>query len=158
MLEPILPDNLGLYYGNAWHAPQSGRTDPTFDPATGKVLAQVATGPGTPILDDAPQRLRQILAQLDAGQPLGVGDDHFAILFELCRPEDSLSIWHLMMHAEGAQRFVYAKLLDRLVPTPASVAAQALTRTPTPAPTLPLTRRGDLSPRAAPRAACRMGG
>ena len=43
MLEPILPDNLGLYYGNAWHAPQSGRTDPTFDPATGKVLAQVAT-------------------------------------------------------------------------------------------------------------------
>ena len=43
MLEPTLPANLGLYYGNAWHAAQSGRTDPTFDPATGKVLAQVAT-------------------------------------------------------------------------------------------------------------------
>ncbi|MAW61864.1 MAG: hypothetical protein CMJ94_13685 [Planctomycetes bacterium] len=96
-----------------------------YVPQGASVLAQVATGPGTPILDDAPQRLRQILAQLDAGQPLGVGDDHFAILFELCRPEDSLSIWHLMMHAEGAQRFVYAKLLDRLVPMPEPYEAEA---------------------------------
>lgn len=43
MLEPNLPRQRGLYYGNAWHAPDSGRRDPTYDPATGHVLAEVAT-------------------------------------------------------------------------------------------------------------------
>jgi len=43
MLQPNLPGNLGLYYGGGWHAPVAGRTDPTFDPATGETLAQVAT-------------------------------------------------------------------------------------------------------------------
>lgn len=42
MLEPNLPRNLALYYANSWHAPASGRVDPTFDPATGEVLAEVA--------------------------------------------------------------------------------------------------------------------
>ncbi len=43
MLEPILPTNLGLYYGGAWHEPIAGTRAETFDPATGKALTEVAT-------------------------------------------------------------------------------------------------------------------
>ena len=39
-----LPDHRTLYYGGAWHEPNSGRFDETLNPSTGQSLARVAVG------------------------------------------------------------------------------------------------------------------
>jgi len=39
-----LPDHRTLYYGGAWHEPNSGRFDETLNPSTGQPLARVAVG------------------------------------------------------------------------------------------------------------------
>ncbi|MWD28717.1 aldehyde dehydrogenase family protein [Aquicoccus sp. SCR17] len=41
--QPTLPSQLELYYGGGWHGPSGQTRDDTFNPATGEVLANVAT-------------------------------------------------------------------------------------------------------------------
>lgn len=89
-----------------------------YVPQGASVWATPETGPGTPIWDDASDELRHILARLDEGGTLKIDSDDFYALFELARPRDALSVWHLMVRSEGSQRYTYAKLLDRLVPMP----------------------------------------
>jgi len=44
--EPVLPANLGIYYGGGWHEPVAGSRAPTFDPGMGKTLCEVAEATG----------------------------------------------------------------------------------------------------------------
>lgn len=89
-----------------------------YVPQGASVWAGVGEGPGTPIQDAADPELRRIVRELDAGEAFRLESEAFHSLFDRARPEDSLSIWHLMNRAQGSERFVYAKLLDRLVPMP----------------------------------------
>jgi FecR-like protein len=89
-----------------------------YVPRGASVWARVGEGPGTPIWDEADPEIRRIVRELDTGAALRFESDAFQSLFERTRPRDSLSIWHLMSRAQGRDRFVYAKLLARLVPMP----------------------------------------
>jgi hypothetical protein len=89
-----------------------------FVPQGASVWARVGEGPGTPIQDAADPEIRRIVRELDAGATLTVESEAFQRIFERARPADSLSFWHLMSRAKGNERFVYAKLLNRLVPMP----------------------------------------
>lgn len=47
----VMPKNHGLYYGGVWNVPQSGRYRPTFNPANGQELAQVAQAESQDVYD-----------------------------------------------------------------------------------------------------------
>lgn len=89
-----------------------------YVPQNASVWARVGAGPGTPIQDAADPEFRRIVREIDADAASEFGTEVFLELVDCARAEDSLSIWHLMDRAQGSERFMYAKLLDHLVPMP----------------------------------------
>jgi betaine-aldehyde dehydrogenase len=73
-----LPAHRGLYFGGAWHDPESGRFDETLNPGTGESLGRVAAGSASDVdvavaaarrgfaewRDVVPQERAQILRQI----------------------------------------------------------------------------------------------
>jgi len=99
-----------------------------YVPQGASVWARAGKGPGTPIQDEADPEVRRIVRMLDSGAVFELESEEFQSLFDRARPADSLSIWHLMTRAQGGYRFVYAKLLDRLVPMPEGFEADECVR------------------------------
>ena len=84
------------------------------------VLTRAGVGPGIPYVEDAPEALKRALAASDVRGILAAA-----------RPDDAISLWHLLQRVDSAQRAVVYDRLAALVPPPPGVtraAALALDR------------------------------
>jgi hypothetical protein len=83
-------------------------------------LTRRGVGPGTPFAVDAPAALRAALTRFDferGGNP-GVLSEVLAH----ARPEDSITLWHLLERTEGVERAAVFELLAKYSAPPASVS------------------------------------
>jgi len=78
------------------------------------VLTHAGAGPGIPYVEDAPETLRRALDSLDVKRVLA-----------LARPDDAISLWHLLRRVDQAQRGAVYDRLASLVPPPAGVSRAA---------------------------------
>jgi hypothetical protein len=82
-------------------------------------------GPGTPYVADAPEALRRALREFDFGAG-GAAAARTAAL--LARPEDAVSVWHLLSRVGPDLRPLVYDRLTTLVPPPAGVTRAAALR------------------------------
>jgi len=75
-------------------------------------------GPGTPYAEDAPQALRRALAAFDFASG---GAEAVRQALAAARPEDAVSLWHLLGRVDPALRAGVYDRLATLVPPPAGV-------------------------------------
>ena len=78
-------------------------------------------GPGTPYAEDAPQALRHVLAAFDFASG---GAEAVRQALAAARPEDAVSLWHLLGRVDPALRGKVYDRLASLVPPPAGVTRQ----------------------------------
>jgi hypothetical protein len=88
-------------------------------PAHARCLTRRGVGPGTPFADDAHAALRAALARFDfePGHPAEALRDILAH----ARPDDAVTLWHLLARTPPAQRADVFDLLSRFRPPPAGV-------------------------------------
>ena len=79
-------------------------------------------GPGVPYLADAPLALRRALDAFDFGRG---GAAAVRAVLGAARPEDALSLWHLLSRVDGGARGPVYDRLASLVPPPAGVTRDA---------------------------------
>jgi len=98
-----------------------------FIPAGAACATRPNRGPGTPYFEDSSATLRAALAKFDfedESPQQRAGD--LAIVLVESRPRDVLTLWHLLVRVDKAQRsFVYDRLA-KLVPPPAGVTRQGV--------------------------------
>ena len=80
-------------------------------------------GPGVPYLADAPLTLRRALDAFDFGRG---GAAAVRAVLGAARPEDALSLWHLLSRVDGGARGPVYDRLASLVPPPAGVTRAAV--------------------------------
>jgi hypothetical protein len=78
-------------------------------PAKVKCLTRRNVGPGTPFDEDAPEALRLALKRFDF-EP-GAAADALPIILENSRPDDAVTLWHLLARTRGDER---GKVFDAL--------------------------------------------
>lgn len=88
-------------------------------PAGAFATAVPGARPDIPVREAADPELAASLVALGRASSLRVGNADFDLILERAEVADAVSLWHLLARAEGPERFVYAKLLERLVPMPA---------------------------------------
>jgi hypothetical protein len=97
-------------------------------PSGASARAWPAAGPGTPVWDDAPPAWRAAVERHDertlrdgaASDPEGL-----ARVLDVARPEDTLTLWHLLAHARGEEGAAVYEALAALSPPPEGVTRQA---------------------------------
>ncbi len=92
---------------------QSGARDARV-PMGAMVLTRAGVGPGIPYVEDAPEALRRALAALDVGSALAAA-----------RPDDAISLWHLLQRVDVPRRGAVYDRLAGLVPPPPGVTRAA---------------------------------
>src|SRR5438094_344315 len=80
-------------------------------------------GPGTPYAEDASQALRRALAAFDFAHG-GGGAEAVRQALAAARPEDAVSLWHLLRRVDRVLRGEVYDRLASLVPPPAGVTRQ----------------------------------
>ncbi|HLQ59355.1 MAG TPA: hypothetical protein VK113_07560 [Gemmatimonadales bacterium] len=83
-----------------------------------------ATGPGTPYVDDAPAPLVRALLAFDferVGRGGGGGARATRNILALARPQDALSLWHLLQRVDPPLRGAVYDRLAALLPPPPGV-------------------------------------
>jgi len=93
-------------------------------PAGASCVTKPGVGPGTPFYDDASPALREALARFDFH---GDGKALDTILVE-ARKRDALTLWHLLLRAEGEAQGRVFERLAALVPPPPGVTREAVAR------------------------------
>lgn len=101
----------------------------SFIPAGAACVTRKKTGPGTPYFEDASQGFRSAVAQLDAAN---TNTDERAAALEVvlsqARPEDALTLWHLLPRVPETERGRVYDGLARLVAPPAQVTREGILR------------------------------
>ena len=104
-----------------WVAFEShGRT--ALIPAGAVCAMRPGSGPGTPHYADAPGELQQALDQIDFA-PASPAAQAQAVdrILQLTRPEDALTLWHLLTRVNDREQARVFDALARLVPPPPAV-------------------------------------
>jgi len=109
----------GGYVEFAW----AGRR--SIVPLGAVAVIRAGVGPGTPYVADAPVALRRALTAFDfeAG-----GDRAARAGLAAARPEDALSVWHLLSRVNAELRPAVYDRLTALVPPPAGITREAALR------------------------------
>jgi len=82
-------------------------------------------GPGIPYVGDAPAALREALARFD----FAAGGPHAAeAALAAARPDDAMSLWHLLQRVDAGLRARVYERLARLAPPPSGVTRDAVLR------------------------------
>lgn len=89
-------------------------------PAGASAATRPGVGPGTPAFDDASERLRDALIELDFGAPAGVAAALDTVLTE-ARDRDTLTLWHLLWRVDAGNRERVLKRMTELAPLPPGV-------------------------------------
>jgi hypothetical protein len=98
-----------------------------FIPAGARVLTRPHVGPGTPFMTDAPAALVAALTTLDF-DPLSSGGRRAALgrIVASARPEDAVSLWHLLASRDAAERGFAFDALAHLVPPPSGISREGI--------------------------------
>jgi hypothetical protein len=108
----VLPDGSGLLnVERGWVAFQAGSVE-SFIPAGAACHTRPQNGPGIPYFEDAPAALRSALEKFDTTN----GTEGLSAVLANARPRDALSLWHLLVRTENAQRRQVAEKFAQLVP------------------------------------------
>lgn len=89
-------------------------------------LTRRGIGPGTPFAVDAPAGLRAALARFDFER--SAGDSALREVLAQARPEDSITLWHLLDRTEGPGRAAVFDLLAQHAAPPAGVTRDGILR------------------------------
>lgn len=120
----VAPDGDGLLtVQQGWVAFQAGKTE-SFIPAGAGCKTRAKKGPGTPYFLDSNQDLQKALAQFDENA------DNAALshVLSLARPQDALTVWHLLSRASPENRGAVYDRLAHLVSLPPSVTREGIQR------------------------------
>lgn len=79
------------------------------------VLTRAGVGPGIPYVEDAPDALKRALAASDVRG-----------ILRAARPDDAISLWHLLQRVDSGSRAVVYDRLSTLVPPPPGVQRAAV--------------------------------
>lgn len=82
-------------------------------------LTRNGVGPGTPFAVDAPDALRAALTRFDFDQD--ATDAALRDILTLARPDDAITVWHLLDRTNATQRAAVFDVLARFAPPPGSV-------------------------------------
>jgi hypothetical protein len=93
-------------------------------PLTFRIEIRPGFGPGVPVVAGASDDFRRALAALE------FAGDQTALrrVLALARPDDAISLWHLLARTTGAARVAVNERLADLVPPPAGVTREAVLR------------------------------
>ena len=93
-------------------------------PLTFRIEIRPGFGPGVPVVAGASDAFRGALAMLE------FAGDQTALprVLALARPDDAISLWHLLARTTGASRVAVYERLAELVPPPAGVDREAVLR------------------------------
>ncbi len=97
----------------------------SFVPAGARCATRRERGPGTPYFLDAAERLREGLAALDADASRVAALD---TVLATARPRDALSLWHLLVRVDEAERPRVYERLASFVPPPRGVTLDGILR------------------------------
>jgi hypothetical protein len=123
----VRPDGSGsLEVSAGWVALEhQGRE--SFIPAGARSDSRPRVGPGTPYMTDAPAALVTALAALDVGSLRGdARRDALGRVLAAARPEDAVTLWHLLGEGGPGERNRVFDSLSRLVPPPAVVTREGI--------------------------------
>lgn len=98
-----------------------------FIPAGAQCRTRPRLGPGTPYYVDFDERARRALELLDFGAPDPVARRKaIDTVLSAARPQDAMTIWHLLARVPAEDRDQVFDALARLVPPPASVTREGI--------------------------------
>ena len=100
----------------------------SFIPAGARCATRPGFGPGTPYFADASDAFKNALAALDVGTEETRRAAALRTLLAEARPEDALTLWHLLVRLKGAARDAAYERLAVLVPPPAGVTREGVMR------------------------------
>ncbi len=98
----------------------------SFVPAGAACATLPGVGPGTPYFEDAPEALRGALSKLDF-EAAGTADRAALLdaVLDAARPQDALTLWHLLARVNHAERSKVYDRLAALAPLPTGVTREA---------------------------------
>jgi hypothetical protein len=95
----------------------------SFIPAGAECVTRKRSGPGIPYYADAPQQLRQSLAEFEKGE-----SEALRGILNSARPRDALTLWHLLTRAPEFQRGAVFDRFSELVALPKDVTREGVLR------------------------------
>lgn len=93
----------------------------SFIPAGASGRTYPRRGPGTPTYDDAPEALRSAVERLDRAERADAQQASLDVVLREARPEDGLTLWHLIDRVDGSLAPLVVDRLHALVPMPDGV-------------------------------------
>jgi hypothetical protein len=123
----VKPDGSGsLEVSAGWVAfEHQGRE--SFIPAGARCETRPRVGPGTPYMTDAPAPLVAALSALDFGSLRDdARRDALGRVTESARPEDAVTLWHLLGSGAPGERDLVFDALSRLAAPPAAVTREGI--------------------------------
>jgi Putative zinc-finger/FecR protein len=101
----------------------------TFVPAMAMCVTRPRFGPGTPYFSDASEDFQNALALFDvADSGSDARSNALQTALAKSRKRDALTLWHLLARADGDDRLRVYNRLAELIPPPAQVTPDAVTR------------------------------
>lgn len=97
----------------------------SFVPAGAACATRPGVGPGTPYFEDASEAFREALAQLDFEARSAAA---LETVLAAARPEDALTLWHLLSRMGGSDRERVYDRLAALVPPPKGATRDGVLR------------------------------
>lgn len=108
----VNPNGLGLLrVAMGWVAFEAGGRE-SFIPAGAACGTRPKLGPGLPYFENAPEALREAVSRFDATQ----GREGLPQLLASARPQDALTLWHVLVRTSGADRDRAVERFATLVP------------------------------------------
>lgn len=104
----------GLLHVTAGEVEFQGTAGAARVPMGAFVVTRAGAGPGIPYVEDASEALRRALAAVDVRAILAAA-----------RPDDAISLWHLLRRVDASQRGAVYDRLAALVPPPRGVTRDA---------------------------------
>ena len=125
----VAPDGSGLLRTTlGWVGFHSNGRD-SFIPAGAVCPTHRSLGPGTPYFEDATERFRTALAQLDFGNLTPeFRSATLQIVLSQARKDDALSLWHLLSRTQAEDRAKVFRRFAALVPPPSGVTREGILR------------------------------
>jgi hypothetical protein len=123
----VAPDGSGLLRTTlGWVGFHSNGRD-SFIPAGALCPTRRNLGPGTPYFEDASERFRAALAQLDFDAPTPESRaDALRTVISQARKQDAISLWHLLSRVQDTERAQVFARFSALVPPPTGVTHEGI--------------------------------
>jgi hypothetical protein len=108
------------YVGFEWNGRES------YVPERAHCLTRPRLGPGTPFYADANDVFRRALERFDFDSAGPVRQDALRIVLAEARPRDALSLWHVLLRVDPAERGLVFDRLAELLPPPRGVTREGV--------------------------------